>query len=520
MKLDKDKYLESRNFKPHKTFLALLLLNLLLGLIVYFFPQDGIPLSTYGKLKFVSVSDLLDKDTIESPKVELNEVLAGIVPLKQSDDTASKAMTTASIDTLYNLQKSNILDVPTYRQIWIPDSHPDALQMLAKALQVESKQKVVRVLHYGDSQIEGDRITNYLRYRIQEAYGGKGAGILLPKEPAADSRRNILISESENYKKFAIYGHLGRAPDSKYGLGGTAYSIEGPHSTFIKWDTIAHTDTLGNTDTLIRSVFSEEEKNKNYLDMKMRHMGYSRSKQHTRVRLLYQNSGISRVHLENDGKTMEGILPVAPLLGVSEWEMNTKKKLRISFVEGKTPLIYGVAMDGHTGVALDNFGMRGSSGQGFSAMDLALYSRLVKELNVRAVIMQYGVNVVPNTLSNYSYYKRTIKSQIASIKRASPAISIIVIGPSDMSKNVDGKYVSYENIPLIRDAMKEAALESGCCFWDLYEAMGGQNAMVEWVDQGLAQKDYTHLTYKGAKYVGEMLFEAIQHRINQYNIIP
>ena len=63
--------------------------------------------------------------------------------------------------------------------------------------------------------------------------------------------------------------------------------------------------------------------------------------------------------------------------------------------------------------------------------------------------------------------------------------------------------------------MKEAALESGCCFWDLYEAMGGENSMSAWVKEGLAQKDYTHFSYKGAQYVGEMLFNAIQDEIEK-----
>ena len=519
MKLDKDKYLESRNFKPHKTFLALLLVNLLLGLIVYFFPKEGIPISSYGKLKFVSIDELLQKDTIESPKVELEKVLAGVKPLEQTDDTTALDSSVVSNDSIIAKKTVKVDDIPAYRQIWMPDSNPKALQMLAKALQVESKQKVVRILHYGDSQIEGDRVTNYLRYRLQSTYGGTGAGILLPKEPATDSRRNILIKESENYKKYAIYGNKDKAPKNKYGLGGTTYTITGPYTSFVRWDTTVTTDTLGNSNTKIQAIFSGEEKNINYLDIKMRHMGYSRSRQHTRVRLLYQNTDISQIRLENDGNTLKEILPSTSVLGVSKWRLSTNKKLRISFPQGKTPTIYGVALDGNRGVAVDNFGMRGSSGQGFSAMNLSLYSRLVKQLNVRAVIMQYGVNVVPNALANYNYYKRSMKSQIASFKRANPGISIIVIGPSDMSKNEDGEYASYENIPLIRDAMKKAALESGCCFWDLYEAMGGENAMIEWVDQGLAQKDYTHLTYKGAKYVGEMLFEAIQHRINQYNIV-
>ena len=79
----------------------------------------------------------------------------------------------------------------------------------------------------------------------------------------------------------------------------------------------------------------------------------------------------------------------------------------------------------------------------------------------------------------------------------------------ESSINQNGNMVSYVNIPLINDAMREAAFENGCAFWNLYEAMGGKNSMVEWQKNGLARKDFTHFTSDGAKYVGEMLFESL-----------
>jgi lysophospholipase L1-like esterase len=45
--------------------------------------------------------------------------------------------------------------------------------------------------------------------------------------------------------------------------------------------------------------------------------------------------------------------------------------------------------------------------------------------------------------------------------------------------------------------------------------MGGKNSMVAWVNKGLGQKDYTHFSFKGAKYVGEMFFEAIMQEIDK-----
>ena len=41
----------------------------------------------------------------------------------------------------------------------------------------------VRIIYYGDSQIEGDRITSYLRHALRIGRGGTGPGLFLPLMP-------------------------------------------------------------------------------------------------------------------------------------------------------------------------------------------------------------------------------------------------------------------------------------------------------------------------------------------------
>ncbi|MFT5057007.1 MAG: hypothetical protein ACI80H_001728, partial [Pseudoalteromonas distincta] len=58
MKLDRNKYLESRSFKPVTLLVAILAVNVVLGLIVFFFPMDGIAISDNTKLKFITLEEL------------------------------------------------------------------------------------------------------------------------------------------------------------------------------------------------------------------------------------------------------------------------------------------------------------------------------------------------------------------------------------------------------------------------------------------------------------------------------
>ena len=515
MKLDRNKYLESRSLTPRTLFLAILSVNLILGLIVWLFPSDGISLGDNSKLKFVSMSELRGEQDSAITVVNIDDVLLGVEPNEgkkhisqdslSSDSTPDIAQQTVGTDSAKHLSSK--------RSLQLPDNNPYALKMILRGINVESRTKVVRILHYGDSQLEGDRITDYFRNRIQQRFGGEGPGILLPSEPAASSRRSVFVSESKNFNKNAIYVKGSKVEANKYGIGGSAYNVSGATSNFLGWDSVLVNDTVTGVKKIRVAKYTKTNQAKAYIKFKMGYSGYSLAKKHSRITLLYQNDQHSDINIRSDNYVNDYTLDPTVGVGVKQWQISTKKKLTLTLTKGKFPTIYGIALDGDKGVAVDNFAMRGSSAIGFDKMNSAFYKRQLEKMNVRGIILQYGINVVPNVRSDYGYYKKILARQLLSIKKANPGVSIIVIGPSDMSRNKGGRMVSYSNIPLIRDAMKEAALESGCCFWDLYEAMGGENSMVAWVNKGLAQKDYTHFSYKGAKYVGEMLYEAIVEQL-------
>ena len=60
-------------------------------------------------------------------------------------------------------------------------------------------------------------------------------------------------------------------------------------------------------------------------------------------------------------------------------------------------------------------------------------------------------------------------------------------------------------LPQLIDSLRATVLRNHAAYWDLYEVMGGQNAMVAWVQNGLAGTDYIHFTPKGAAKVGKLL---------------
>ena len=54
----------------------------------------------------------------------------------------------------------------------------------------------IRVMYYGDSQIEGDRFTSYLRYALRKRHAGTGPGLFLPLMPVMYTKSIVLKTSS------------------------------------------------------------------------------------------------------------------------------------------------------------------------------------------------------------------------------------------------------------------------------------------------------------------------------------
>ena len=117
-----------------------------------------------------------------------------------------------------------------------------------------------------------------------------------------------------------------------------------------------------------------------------------------------------------------------------------------------------------------------------------------------------------------SNYKRQLTRQIDLFKRMSPDSRILFIGPSDMSTNIDNEMKTYPHLPMVVDSIRQAALESGVAFWDMYRAMGGKGSMAKWVnaDPPLAGEDYIHFTPRGSRRMGEILHGAFDFYYRYY----
>ena len=197
---------------------------------------------------------------------------------------------------------------------------------------------------------------------------------------------------------------------------------------------------------------------------------------------------------------------------------DTTNNITLKFAGFDSPDIYGIELADTTGIIVDNIALRGSSGTIFTQSDFEHSTKMYRDINPGLFILQFGGNVMPymkeeRQINNYA---RWFGNQIKRLRRSCPEAAFIVIGPSDMSTKVKDKFVTYELLPSVVDALKKSSIENGAGYWDMYQAMGGYNSMPSWVnaEPELARPDYVHFSTRGSKLISNMFYNAF---ILEYN---
>lgn len=464
----------------------------LLALIGQALPEQGVDLGLFT-LRMPRAKDLLLAR--QQPRVDISEILA--VPADSTDaDTAAVALATAR-DTARPIAFDAGALAPLQERIRLhfPAQGAAVLHPFFRALRTAyAAQEPVRVLHYGDSQIEGDRITSYVRNKLQAQFGGSGPGLLavLDVGPHFSVERE-LIGDWQRFSamdpKAAQFGH------NRYGA----------MSAYCRF-----------TPVLPDSAAPDTVRRKAAMTLRPYAKAYGKARQWAECRLFYGwHRAPLRLRMEADGAVLsdEEVPPSEGML-VREWRFaGPPQEITIAFEGADSPDVLGIALDGHGGVSMDNISARGAAGYEFAKGDQQTLGGMLGALDARLLILQYGGNALPNIQSaeEAERYGRYFGGVVARLRRLAPEASVVVIGPSDMSIKEGEDYATRPFLEEVRDAMKANALAQGAAFWDLYEAMGGRNSMVSWVqaDPPLAAEDYTHFSPLGARKAGELFYSAL-----------
>lgn len=347
----------------------------------------------------------------------------------------------------------------------------------------------IRIMHFGDSQVEGDRITSYLRSRMQREFGGMGVG-LVSVVSAVTPPYGLTISPSSGWIAHFLMPVTARKKNERYGVAGNVCYF----TQRLAEDSIGR--ALEGGVTIKRRLGAGQGMRFSCCRVFARC-----DSSMLRVALQYGDSIVQRVTAGNSPSVADIALGLAP----------DQEEFTIRLRSETSARIYGISLESSTGVQVDNIPLRGSSGTDFTAMDSATLDEMFSSLKPSLLLLQFGVNVVPGKVEGYDFYTHGLVRQINYLKRMLHNVPIVLIGVSDMGEKIGEYFRSYENLETVQAAQRRAARRTGVAYWDCRRAMGGENSIVAWVQANppLATSDYVHFTPRGARYVGEMLYASL-----------
>jgi hypothetical protein len=356
-----------------------------------------------------------------------------------------------------------------------------ALKYFIEALnKTEKTHKALRIAFYGDSFVEGDVFCGSFRDTLQALFGGEGVGYV-PITSEVAGFRTTIKHQFNNWNTYSLVGK--RDSTVSVDLGPVGFCF----------------------------VPNEE----NWVEYKPSRKRFS----FKNVKLYYRNTGkASLEYTVND--TIISSAELKTSSKIQEWSHKGKdiKSIKFQFLNADSLNLYGADFEAGEGIYVDNFSMRGNSGIGLARISDNMYTEFNKHRDYKLIVLQYGLNVVLEDSLNYGWYAVRMIRVVNKFKKLFPKASILLVGVSDRSSNTSGEFKTIKAIPRMRDAQRLVAERTGIAFWDLYEAMGGENSMVKLAEAKppLAAKDYTHLTFKGGRKLARLMVGSLMHEKDKY----
>ena len=170
-----------------------MLLFALLNLSMAFFPEKGV--SFLGlSVEFPTLTEFyaLEKKSIkvDNKEKELEKLLE---KLRQDSIDIDQQIKKELRDSIEN----------AWKKLQYPNNDKTVLYEFFSELE-NARNKKVRIMHFGDSQIEADRITSFVRNELQKKFGGYGAGLFAIEQ--VTRKMSVKQIHSSNWERYAGFG--------------------------------------------------------------------------------------------------------------------------------------------------------------------------------------------------------------------------------------------------------------------------------------------------------------------------
>lgn len=331
-----------------------------------------------------------------------------------------------------------------------------------------------RIAVIGDSYIEGDILTMNVREALQNKYGGCGVGFVPLSSPLTGFRTSVRQTCS----------------------GWTVHDMRKKSEPAYKW-------LAGEWCTASAGAKSRFKGVKNP----------ARLADWQSTKLLYVSPADGNIKITIGEETKQYPVKAAKDVQAISIDRNTTNIGVETDINGLQAL--GIWLDGRSGICVDNMSLRGNSGISHRFLDNALCAQMNKYIKYDCIIVEYGINALSSQQSNYNGYANLMAKVIEKLRQCYPGADIVMMGIGDRGQKYDGVVSSLPTAANMVDAQRSVARKTGVLFWDTREAMGGENAVVTWRNDGLINADYIHLNAKGGARLSKLFVQALEKSLGQ-----
>lgn len=330
-----------------------------------------------------------------------------------------------------------------------------------------------RILHYGDSPAAADQITADVRDLLQRQFGDAGHGFVLIAKPWAWYAHRGVRIESDGWRAEPASMRQG---DGLYGLGGVSFTGGQQARSRLRFDT-----------------------------------------QHDAIEVAYlqqPGGGILEVHL--DGRLAGNINTQGPLRSAFRKFEAPLSTIDLSVKSGSVRMFGVEARKRNSGVVYSSLGLNGAYVSVLSKMfDMAHWREQLQHYRPDLVIINYGTNESVYRDFVDRAYEGEVRESIRRIREAVPESSILLVSPMDRGeRSASGEISTVPGLPRLAAIQQRIANETGCAFFDTFNAMGGAGTMGRWyaAEPRLVSADFIHPMPAGARVVGNLLYRALTDR--------
>lgn len=361
-------------------------------------------------------------------------------------------------------------------ELYKPD--PGALQSFHSALEelVFGKRNKVNIVHFGDSHIQADYLSNQVRvhFNNEKLFGNGGRGYFFPCSIAQTQNPfNLLVTYQGNWIGCK---NIQPGKSCSWGLSGMTSSTMDASAQF----------TI------------DPNKRSSHMYLITRAKVYYRVNDPTsyEVRLKSGDQLIAPARLSSDGYAEF----------VVDWPMDKVTfQLQKNYPEQNNFTLEGVSLENdYKGVQYHSVGVNGTTV--YHYLKSPKLENHLHSLQPDLIIISLGTNDAYGMGFDGEGFKLNFARLLQKIKNAAPEASIILTTPSDCG--LPGGRANPSNLEAVR-VMKELAAEAGVAIWDLFEIMGGFGSINSWLKEGLCAPDKVHFSGKGYRLQGDLLYNAL-----------